>query len=142
MARDTEGEGFSDAEKQAMKDRAAETRKRKGAKQDPLEALLEKMAELPDDDRVLAERVHAIITDAAPDLQPKTYYGMPAYALGGKTLCFLQPAAKFGTRYSTLGFEERAALDDGPMWATAFAITEVTDAVEQRIRDLLARATA
>ncbi|MDN5724750.1 MAG: hypothetical protein L0G99_02300, partial [Propionibacteriales bacterium] len=121
-----EQSGFSAAEKAAMKDRAKETRRTKGKKQDPLEALQEKIAELPADDQALAQRIHEIITDTAPELQPKTYYGMPAYAKDGKTLIFFQPASKFKVRYGTLGFETPAALDDGDMWPTSFAVTTIT----------------
>lgn len=142
MAKDTdEGGGFSDAEKAAMKERAAEVKRRKGTKkQDPLEALQEKIAEMPDADRALAEGIHEIVTEVAPQLQPKTWYGMPAYALDGKNVVFFQSAAKFDARYATLGFEQRAELDDGDMWPTAFALTALTPEVRERIAELLRRA--
>ena len=122
----------------AMKERARETRTK--SKTDPLADLLAKIAELPDDDRALAEAVHAIVTEVAPSLSPKTWYGMPAWARDGKIVVFVQPAAKFKARYATLGFNDDARLDDGDMWATSFAVTTVTREVEARIRDLVARA--
>jgi uncharacterized protein YdhG (YjbR/CyaY superfamily) len=133
---------FSDEEKAAMKERAAEVKaaRRGKGKADPEAAVLAKIGELPAGDRALAERVHAIIRASAPELTPKLYYGMPAYAKNGKVLCFFQPAAKFKTRYSTLGFEEIANLDEGTMWPSAFAITELTAADEKRIADLVRRA--
>ncbi|WP_210728013.1 iron chaperone [Cellulomonas septica] len=125
-----------------MKERAKEVRtaKRKGAAADPLADLLEKIAEMSDADREIAEKIHAIVTEVAPDLQPKTWYGQPAYAKNGKVVLFFQASSKFKTRYATLGFNEDAALDDGDLWPTAFAITVVTPAVESTIRDLVARA--
>jgi uncharacterized protein YdhG (YjbR/CyaY superfamily) len=141
-----EREGFTAEERAAMKERSKElrtARKRRSAADraaaDEQDAL-EKIAEMPNPDRALAERIHAIIKDAAPDLLPKTWYGMPAYARDGKVVCFFQPAGKFQARYSTLGFNDPAALDDGPMWATAFAVVDVTDDVAARIRDLVTRA--
>ncbi|WP_328471276.1 DUF1801 domain-containing protein [Actinoplanes sp. NBC_00393] len=133
---------FSDEEKAAMKERAAEVKaaRRGKSKADPEAAVLAKIGELPEADRALAERVHAIIRASAPELTPKLYYGMPAYAKNGKVLCFFQSAAKFKTRYSTLGFEEIANLDEGTMWPSAFAITELTAADEKRIADLVRRA--
>lgn len=135
--------GFTAEERAAMQERARELKAEgrggvKAAK--ALEDLLEKIAEMPDGDRVLAERVHAIITDVAPALAPKTWYGMPAWARDGKVLCFFQAAAKFGTRYATLGFNDVATLDDGAMWPTAFALTAITPAEEERIADLVRRA--
>lgn len=155
-----DGGAFTAEERAAMKERAAEVKAERararggkggagagdGAKAEPDAEVLAKIAELPEPDRVLAERVHAIVRDAAPGLEPRTWYGMPAYAVPGKgrkpgpIVCFLQPASKFGARYATLGFEGAARLDDGAMWPTAFAVTELTDTVEKRIRELLARA--
>ncbi|MFC4613786.1 iron chaperone [Cellulomonas algicola] len=124
-----------------MKERAKEVRtaKRKGSDAG-LADVLEKIAEMPDADREIAERIHAIVAEVAPDLQPKTWYGQPAYAKNGKVVLFFQASSKFKTRYATLGFNEDAALDDGELWPTAFAITAVTSAVESTIRDLVARA--
>jgi uncharacterized protein YdhG (YjbR/CyaY superfamily) len=102
--------------------------------------VLEKIAAMDDPDRVMAERVHAVVTAAAPRLAPKTWYGMPAYALNGKVVCFFQNAEKFKARYATLGFSDLAKLDDGPMWATGFALTEMTEEVEARIAELVKRA--
>lgn len=137
--RDEEIEGFSAEEKAAMKERAAEVRKAKKSA-DPAKDLLDKIAELPDADRELAERIHALVTGLAPSLKPRTWYGMPAYAKDGKVLVFLQPSSKFSTRYSTLGFNDVAALDDGTMWPASFAITELTDENEKRIGELIVRA--
>jgi uncharacterized protein YdhG (YjbR/CyaY superfamily) len=137
---------MSSDERAAMKERAAElrtaSRRAKGAAKAQAEAqdVLDKIAELPEDDRVLAERVHAVITAAAPALAPKLWYGMPAYAKDGKIVCFFQGAAKFGSRYSTLGFNDPASLDDGSMWPTAFAITEVGKAEEKAITELITKA--
>ncbi|MDF2491450.1 MAG: hypothetical protein K0R60_252 [Microbacterium sp.] len=127
-------EGFTAEEKAAMKDRAAELRTakaRKGKQSAEADAadVLAKIAELDDADRALAERVHEIITEAAPALAPKLWYGMPAYAKDGKVVCFFQGAAKFKSRYSTLGFNDAAQLDDGPMWPTAWALTDA-DAID------------
>ena len=101
------------------------------------EAVLAAIAEMPPSDRALAERVHAIVKDAAPALSPKTWYGMPAYANDGKVVCYFKGADKFKTRYATFGFEEAATLDDGTMWPTCFALTELTTAVEGKIRSLV-----
>ena len=137
--------GFTAEERAAMQERAKEVkaaRRRPGAAQeaDQLAEVLAKIAAMADADRVLAERVHAIITTAAPELTPRTWYGMPAYAKDGKVLAFFQDAAKFKARYATLGFNDAARLDDGEMWPTSFAITELTPEVEQRIGDLVRRA--
>ncbi|MFC7495825.1 MULTISPECIES: iron chaperone [unclassified Nocardioides] len=135
--------GFTDAERAAMKERAAELKAegKKGAKKaDDLQSLLEKIAEMEDADRVLAERIHAIVTTVAPDLDPKTWYGMPAYGRNGKAIVFFKPAAKFGARYSNLGFNDGAQLDDGNMWPTEYAITTLTDADVARIEELVRRA--
>ncbi|NLI18982.1 MAG: hypothetical protein GX427_09255 [Actinomycetales bacterium] len=145
-AKDDTNEPFTAEERAAMKERAREVRaaKRRRSSADRAAAdeqdALEKIAEMPDADRALAERIHAIIRDAAPELLPKTWYGMPAYARDGTVVCFFQAAEKFQSRYCTLGFNDPATLDDGPMWPTAFAVVEVTDDVAARIRDLVARA--
>ncbi|WP_456846266.1 iron chaperone [Cellulomonas sp. P5_C6] len=132
-------EGFSAAERAAIKDRAKEVRAT-GKKTDGLNDLLAKVAEMEDADRAVAERLHALVTDVAPDLEPKTWYGMPAYAKDGKVLLFFKPAAKFKNRYSTLGFSDVAALDDGPMWPAEFALARLTPAAEKQITALVTRA--
>lgn len=137
----TKAAGFSAEERAAMKDRAQEL-KSASTREAGLKDLLGKVAELPEPDRSMAERIHAIVTATAPDLAPRTYYGMPAYARNGKVLCFFQPSSKFKVRYSTLGFEQEASLDDGTMWPTAFALTELTPAVEARIAELVKRAAS
>jgi len=129
------GETFSAEERSAMKERAAEVRATGGE-----EELLAKIADLPEPDRTTAQRLHAIIVTAAPHLSPRTWYGMPAYAKEGKVLCFFQARSKFKTRYATFGFSDRAHLDDGSMWPTAFAIDELTPEVEARIAELVERA--
>ncbi|RPF40043.1 hypothetical protein EDD96_3795 [Streptomyces sp. Ag109_G2-6] len=139
-------EGFSAEERAAMKDHAQElkTAARRGSRADKEAAavrdVLAKIAEMQDADRIIAERVHAVVTASAPALAPKLWYGMPAYALDGKVLCFLQSAEKFKARYATLGFSDAARLDEGPMWAAGFALTEVTAEVEERIAELVKRA--
>ena len=131
--------GFTDDERDAMKERAKEVR---GKKDNGEADLLGKIAEMEDADRVMAERLHILVTEAAPDLTPKTWYGMPAYAKDGKVVLFFKPAAKFKARYATLGFSDSAALDAGSMWPTEFALTTLTTAGEQRIVDLVTRAVA
>lgn len=126
-----------------MKERAEELKEsgRGGKKNsDDANAVLAKIAEMRQPDRTLAERIHAIITSAAPELSPKTWYGMPAYAKDGKVVCFFQPAEKFGARYSTLGFNDPASLDDGTMWPTAYAVTDLTDTDVKKIKALIKRA--
>jgi uncharacterized protein YdhG (YjbR/CyaY superfamily) len=140
-------DGFTEEEREAMKERAKELktaarRPARSKKVDGLTDLLEKIAEMPDEDRALAERVHAAIMAAGPDLEPRTWYGQPAYAKDGQVVCFFQSSSKFKTRYSTLGFNEAAKLDDGPMWATSYALTGVTDAVEKTIASLVKKALA
>jgi uncharacterized protein YdhG (YjbR/CyaY superfamily) len=103
-------------------------------------AVLAKIAELPDADRALAERVHAIVMKAAPELRPRTWYGMPAYAKDGKVVCFFQGAAKFKARYATIGFSDKANLDEGHMWPTSFALAKLTRTEERRIAELVKRA--
>jgi uncharacterized protein YdhG (YjbR/CyaY superfamily) len=136
--------GFTDAERAAMKERAGEVKAaRRGAtKADDLDVLLEKIAEMEQPDRALAERIHAIVTTAAPELAPRTWYGMPAYAKGGKVVCFFQPAKKFDARYATFGFNDPAHLDDGTMWPTSYAVTDLSDADAKRIEELVRRAVS
>jgi uncharacterized protein YdhG (YjbR/CyaY superfamily) len=131
---------FSAEEQAAMKERAREARK--GGSTDGESDVLEKIAEMPEADRVLAERIHALIKASAPNLSPKTWYGQPAYAKDGAVVCFFQNATKFKTRYATLGFSDKAKLDDGEMWPTSFALLELTDAVEARIAELVKQAAA
>jgi hypothetical protein len=133
--------GFSDEERGAMRERVQEQKARRGAsKADGEHDVLEKIAAMSAPDRAMAERLHAIITASSPDLSPKTWYGMPAYAKDGKIVCFFQPAEKFKTRYATLGFNDSASLDDGAMWPTAFALKELTAAEEARIAALVKKA--
>ena len=138
-----EAEGFTAEERAAMKDRAKEVRTaRRGSKvkADPEQEVLARIAEMPDGDRVLAERVHAIVREVAPSLTPRTWYGMPAYARDGKVVCFFQSAAKFKARYATLGFNDDAQLDDGSMWPTAYALTGLTAADEEVVAALVRKA--
>jgi uncharacterized protein YdhG (YjbR/CyaY superfamily) len=129
-------ERFTAEERAAMKERARES---KGAGEGE-SAVLAKIAEMAEPDRSLAERIHALVKAVAPDLSPRTWYGMPAYAKDGKVVCFFQAAGKFKARYATLGFSDTAKLDDGRMWPTSFAVTELTAAEEKTIRALLKRA--
>ena len=131
--------GFSAEEKAAMKERAREV---KAGKADGESALLAKIAEMPKADRVMAKRLHALIKASAPDLSPRTWYGMPAYAKGGKVVCFFQSAHKFKSRYATLGFNEAANLDDGAMWPTSFALKELTAGEEKSISALVKKAVS
>jgi uncharacterized protein YdhG (YjbR/CyaY superfamily) len=133
-----ESEGFTAEERAAMKERAKETRR----KSDGVADLLAKIAEMDDADRAMAERIHAIVTETAPELTPKTWYGQPAYAKDGKVVCFFQAASKFKTRYATLGFNDSAVLDDGSMWPVAFALTSLTAADEKTIAALISRAVS
>jgi uncharacterized protein YdhG (YjbR/CyaY superfamily) len=130
---------FSADERSAMKERAKELKASNTAAADVADVLA-KIAEMPASDRVMAERLHALITANAPDLAPKTWYGMPAYAREGKLVCFFKAADKFKTRYATFGFEENARLDDGSMWATSWALTKLTPADEARIVALVKKA--
>lgn len=140
-------DGFSAEEREAMKARAAELKsaKRRGAKADKAAAdaqdVADRIAEMPESDRVIAEALHQTVMEHAPNLLPKTWYGMPAYALDGKVVVFFKPAAKFKVRYAEVGFNEHARLDDGVMWPTVFAVTAVTPQVRQRLRELIVRAT-
>ena len=138
-------EGFTADERAAMKERARELKAEARANQDREAGerdLLAKIAEMPKADRVLAERFHAIVTASAPDLSPKTWYGMPAYARDGKIVCFFKSADKFKSRYATIGFEESAHLDDGTMWQTSFAVTKLTAADEKKIAALVKKAVS
>ena len=139
--------GFTDEERGAMKERAHELkaaarRAPRAAKADGDSAVLAKIAEMTEPDRALAERLHAIIKASAPALSPTTWYGMPAYAKDGKVICFFQSAKKFKTRYATLGFSDKANLDEGAMWPTTFALTELTAADEARIGALVKKAVS
>ena len=137
--------GFTAEERAAMKERAKELKAEARAKTDRAAGerdLLAKIAEMAEPDRAMAERIHALITASAPDLAPKTWYGMPAYAKDGKVVCFFTPAQKFSARYATFGFNDTANLDDGTMWPTAFALTELTTADEARIAALVKQAVS
>jgi len=139
-------DGFSAEERAAMKERAAELRaERKGGakKADGLQAVLDRIAQMEPHDRMLAERVHVAVTQAAPSLLPKTWYGMPAYAnADGKIVVFYQDAGKFGARYSTLGFQDTAHLDDGDLWPVAYALKEWTPEVEKKVVELIRAAVS
>jgi uncharacterized protein YdhG (YjbR/CyaY superfamily) len=130
-------EGFTDEERAAMRDRAREARADRAGTADGESDVLEKIAEMPESDRDMAERLHAIVRASAPDLSPRTWYGMPAYAKDGKVVCFFRPAHKFKDRYATFGFNDKANLDEGHMWPIAFALTELTAAEEARIAALV-----
>lgn len=136
--------GFTEAERAAMRARAEELRAsgRGGAKKaEEAQACLDAIAAMPDGDRALAERVHTLVSEAAPGLRPKTWYGMPAYVdADGKVVCFFKPASKFGVRYSTLGFNDVARLDDGEMWPTEYAVTAMSPAVATTVDALVRRA--
>jgi uncharacterized protein YdhG (YjbR/CyaY superfamily) len=131
--------GFSDEERHAMRERLQEL---KSAKADGESDVLAKIAALPQPDRAIGERLHALIKSSAPTLSPRTWYGMPAYAKNGNVVCFFQSAQKFKTRYATLGFSDKAKLDEGDMWATAFALKELTAAAEGLIRKLVKKAAS
>jgi uncharacterized protein YdhG (YjbR/CyaY superfamily) len=137
-------DGFTDEERGAMKQRAKELKaaSRRGDQADGERDVLAKIAEMPASDRAMGERLHAIIKASAPALSPRLYYGMPAYAKDGKVVCFFQPAQKFKSRYATFGFNDTANLDDGTMWPTAFALTELSAADEKRIGALVKKAVS
>ncbi len=142
-ARDTSSEEWTADERAAMKERNKELKaaaRRGKDKADGEADVLAKIAEMPNSDRVMAERIHAVIKTNAPDLSPKTWYGMPAYARDGKVVCFFQAADKFKARYATFGFNDTANLDDGAMWPTAWALTKLTAADEKRIGELVKKA--
>ncbi|MGB3414155.1 MAG: hypothetical protein WBA28_05505 [Microbacteriaceae bacterium] len=137
--------GFSEDERAAMKQRAEELRAMKGVKGlakkvKELEACIEAIDALDGIDRAIGERLHIIVSEEAPHLDPKTWYGFPTYADDGKNIVFFQPASKFETRYATVNFAEDANLDDGPMWPVSFAVVDMTDAVEQQIREMVRKA--
>ena len=145
MASKTKDNVFSEEERAAV---AATARERKSTgKLTPeqeraagLQDLRDSLAKMPPDDRAMGERIHEIVSEARPDLSPKTYYGMPAYAKDGKTIAFYKAKSKFKVRYSTVGFQPDAKLDDGDMWATEFAVIDLTPKVEQRIAELIRKA--
>jgi uncharacterized protein YdhG (YjbR/CyaY superfamily) len=142
-AGDDKDKGFSADEKAAMRERAKELKaesKSRVEREDGERDVLAKIAEMPAADRVMAERIHAIVKASAPELAPRTWYGMPAYTKDGKLICFFKAADKFKTRYATFGFEEAAHLDDGAMWATSWALTKLTAADEARIAALVRQA--
>jgi uncharacterized protein YdhG (YjbR/CyaY superfamily) len=131
--------GFTAEERAAMRERAKELKAATGRAEGE-KAVLEKIAEMPASDRAIAQRLHALVTETAPALSPKTWYGMPAYARDGKVVCFFQSADKFKSRYATLGFSDAANLDEGAMWPTAFALKELTGAQEKKIAALVKKA--
>lgn len=138
---DEKTDGFTEEERAAMKERAREIKGAAGrGKADPEAEVLAKIAEMPEPDRLMAERIHAIVRSSAPDITPRTWYGMPAYAKDGKVICFFQSAAKFKSRYATLGFNDAASLDEGAMWPTAFALKELTANEEAKIAALVKKA--
>lgn len=137
--------GFSAAERAAMKQRAEELRAAKGVKgaakrEREFQACLDAIAELEGVDRQVAERFHVIVSQEAPQLDPRTWYGFPSYARDGDVVLFVQPAAKFGTRYATVNFSEHAQVDDGPMWPVSYAVVDLTAEVEQELRRLVRKA--
>ena len=141
----TSSKGFTAEEKAAMKERAKELKAEARASKDRAAGesdLLAKIAELPAPDRAMAKKLHAIVTGSAPDLWPKTWYGMPAYAKDGKVVCYFTPASKFQSRYATFGFNDTAKLDDGTMWPTSFALKKLTAADEKRIAALVKKAVS
>jgi uncharacterized protein YdhG (YjbR/CyaY superfamily) len=140
-ALDKKSKGFTDEERAAMKERAQEL-KAEARKADGESAVLAKIAEMPEPDRAMAERLHAIVKASAPDLSPRTWYGMPAYAKDGKVVCFFQSAQKFKARYATFGFSDKANLDAGAMWPTSFALKELTAAEEKKIGALVKKAVS
>ena len=146
-ATDETVEGFTDEERAAMKERGREVKaaSRRGPRADKADGeseVLAKIVQMPGPDRALGERVHAVVKASAPALSPRLWYGMPAYAKDGKVLCFFQNAQKFKTRYATFGFSDKANLDEGAMWPTAFALTELTAADEARIGALVKKAVS
>ncbi|WP_413317834.1 hypothetical protein AA0Z99_12465 [Agrococcus sp. 1P02AA] len=136
---------LSDLERKALKERTAELRKQSGRKggtkkEKDLKDVLDTIEGLPEPDRAIAQMIHEAVTEVAPELDPKTWYGFPAYARDGKVVVFYQQASKFDARYGTLGFQDDAKLDDGAMWPASFAIVEVTDAVRTRVKELIGKA--
>jgi uncharacterized protein YdhG (YjbR/CyaY superfamily) len=144
-SKSTTAKGFTEEEKAAMKERAKELKaeaRGKKAKEEGEKEVLAKIAEMPEPDHTIAERLHELIKAAAPDLTPRTWYGMPAYAKDGKVICFFQNAQKFKARYGTLGFSDTANLDDGAMWPTSFALNKLTPAVEKKVQALVKKAVS
>jgi uncharacterized protein YdhG (YjbR/CyaY superfamily) len=146
-ASNKESKGFTDEERAAMKERAQELKAeaRRGRRADKAGGesdVLAKIAEMPEPDRAMAERLHAIVMASAPVLSPRTWYGMPAYAKDGKVVCFFQSAHKFKSRYGTFGFSDKANLDEGAMWPTSFALRELTEAEEAKIGALVKKAVS
>jgi uncharacterized protein YdhG (YjbR/CyaY superfamily) len=140
-----DGDVFTAAEKAAVREAARERKAQArslDARADGERDVLAKIAEMPESDRVIAERIHAVIKASAPDLAPKTWYGMPAYARDGKLICFFKAADKFKSRYATFGFEENAMLDEGSMWPTSWALTKLTPADEARLAELVKKAVS
>lgn len=138
-------EGFTDEERAAMKERANELKAEARANKDRAAGerdVLAKIAEMPEPDRVMAERIHEIVSTAAPQLSPRTWYGMPAYARDGKIVCYFQSAAKFKARYATFGFDQEANLDEGTMWPTSYALVRLTAEDEKRITELVKKAVS
>jgi uncharacterized protein YdhG (YjbR/CyaY superfamily) len=131
---------FSAAERDAIKERAKELKTSKGKKPSGLEDMMEKISAMTPTEQTMAKRLHELVTATAPHLSPKTWYGMPAWTKNGKVVCFFQAASKFGTRYSTLGFDEHATLDSGDWWPTTFAVVNLTPEVEKKIVALLKKA--
>ncbi|HSK93090.1 MAG TPA: DUF1801 domain-containing protein [Candidatus Angelobacter sp.] len=145
--RGTSASGWTDEERAAMKEHAEELKRAKkrggkASKADGESDVLEKIAEMPDADRAMAERIHSIVKEAAPDLAPRTWYGMPAYAKDGKVVCFFTAASKFNERYASFGFNAAANLDEGSMWPTAWALTRLSKADEKEIARLVKKAVS
>jgi len=139
MSRTKTYDGFTTAERDAMKDRAKELKSAR-ATVDPEAEVLAKIANLNDSDRAIGEKIHAIVTANAPQLTPRLWYGMPAYAKNGKVVCFFQPAAKFKARFAMLGFSDEATLDDGDVWPTYYAVKQLTPADEKKIAAIMKNA--
>jgi uncharacterized protein YdhG (YjbR/CyaY superfamily) len=135
-------DGFTAEERAAMKERSRELKAGAGGKTDGESDVLAKISEMPEPDRVMAEGLHALIKASTPELSPRTWYGMPAYAKADKVVCYFKPAAKFKMRYATLGFSDKANLDDGAMWPVEFALVAWTDSEEKRVGELLERAVS
>jgi uncharacterized protein YdhG (YjbR/CyaY superfamily) len=133
---------FTDEERAAMKERSREVKASRKGGEDGEAEVLAKIAEMQEPDQVMAERIHAIVKASGPELSPRTWYGMPAYAKDGKVICFFQPAAKFKTRYATFGFNEKANLDEGAMWPVAFALKKLTAADEAKLKALVKKAVS
>ena len=145
MANTNDGVGFSDQERVAMRSRSRELaaeQKANKKREDGEKTVVEAIAAMEGNDQVLAQRIHQLVTEAAPDLWPKTWYGMPAYARDGKVVCFFQAAKKFDARYATLGFNDAAHIDEGSMWPTSFALVKLGPAEEQRILELVKKSGA